>query len=358
MEFTLVTDFTIRKLVNLIESDNIDLKPYYQRNDIWSKNDQQDLINSIVKGYPLPSFFIYERSSNKFEMVDGQQRARTIYRFYKNQIELSTNIFYDDVEQNKYLDYLLSVTIITKINSPRELEEFYVLVNKKGKHLTKPELNKAEFAGSKFLLFVESLLDYQPLINLNIFTPSSQERMNDRDFIEELIAYLIHGVQDKKSIVEHIYNTISDETINQVENKFKSIIDLMDKLNSFYPIIKTRFKQKSDFYSLFNFLANSLSDPIELVIAQYKSLLLVAPHISPSRFDCLPLREYAINCVSQSNSKSARQARLDFLNNLLRSKVKSPSENRILGQVVDFIVEKELFEPKTEIIQDYMLIGE
>lgn len=51
-------EFTIRELLNLIESKSINLRPPYQRNFIWSPKDQRLLIDSIHKGYPLPNFFI------------------------------------------------------------------------------------------------------------------------------------------------------------------------------------------------------------------------------------------------------------------------------------------------------------
>lgn len=342
-----IKEFLISDLIKLIEEDKLDLKPYYQRNDIWSKSDQLDLIDSILKGYPLPSFFIYEKGSNLFEMVDGQQRSRTIFRFFRNEISSKELKIFKDIESDCFLNYKLSVTTISEIKSYKELEEFYVLVNKKGKHLTKPELFKAEFSSTNFLNLVEGLLDYQPLIELNIFSESSKVRMNDRDFIEELVAFLIFGIQDKKNIIEEIYKKdISVSDSQNFEEKFKKIIDRVFQLDEIVPISKTRFKQRNDFYTFFNFVNNWIEEPLELQIEQYRSLLLIAPYISPSIIDCPPLREYAINCVSQSNSKKAREARLNFLNQILRNREENIENNKVLGQISDYLESKELFEFK------------
>ena len=46
-------EWTIGELINLIESQKINLRPPYQRNFIWSSKDQKLLIDSIRKGYPL-----------------------------------------------------------------------------------------------------------------------------------------------------------------------------------------------------------------------------------------------------------------------------------------------------------------
>ena len=56
-------EWTIGELINLIESQKINLRPPYQRNFIWSSKDQKLLIDSIRKGYPLPNFFISEKQS-------------------------------------------------------------------------------------------------------------------------------------------------------------------------------------------------------------------------------------------------------------------------------------------------------
>lgn len=50
-------EFTIRWLVDLIDDSKVDLSPSYQRNFIWSPLDQSHLIDTIIKGYPLPNFF-------------------------------------------------------------------------------------------------------------------------------------------------------------------------------------------------------------------------------------------------------------------------------------------------------------
>ncbi len=352
-----ITSFTIKELMTLIESNRIDLKPYYQRNEIWSKNDQQDLIDSIIKGYPLPNFFIYKKNDFEFEMVDGQQRSKTIFKFYSNQIINANGKLFEEIDMFKFLDYKLSITIITDITSPKELEGFYVLVNKKGKHLTTPELYKAEYASTNFLKLVESLLEYQSFVDLNIFTDNARTRMNDRDFVEELVAYLKFGIQEKKIIIETIYSQdITIEESGVLEVRFKNVIDKIKILDKILPISKTRFKQRNDFYTLFNFIHQNLNESLDLLKEQYKSLITISEYISPSNDDCPPLREYAINCVSQSNSKTAREARLTFFNNLLKNSSKDLSKNKTIAQIFEFINENNLFEVSLIPVDGYFLI--
>src|ERR1017187_3302452 len=68
----------------------IDLNPSYQRGDVWPTTDSQLLIESILRGIPLPSIIILrpnERVSSEgtsispYEVVDGKQRLTAILRF-------------------------------------------------------------------------------------------------------------------------------------------------------------------------------------------------------------------------------------------------------------------------------------
>lgn len=111
-------EFTISDLVSLIDSESIELNPDYQRNYIWSPNDQNYLVDTILKGYPLPSFFIYLDNNGKYEMVDGQQRSKTIYRFIKGQISSSKETgsrYFKDLNDTQILSYRLSFILLQNL---------------------------------------------------------------------------------------------------------------------------------------------------------------------------------------------------------------------------------------------------
>ena len=63
----------------------------YQRpNDAWSREDKQCLIDTILKGEPMPILFMnYKLDEDKYFVVDGQQRLNCISQFYSNKIKLS-----------------------------------------------------------------------------------------------------------------------------------------------------------------------------------------------------------------------------------------------------------------------------
>lgn len=68
-------------IVQLTDSD-LNLTPSYQRGDVWTTADRQALIESVLRGIPLPSIILREVSaSDPQEVVDGKQRLTALLRF-------------------------------------------------------------------------------------------------------------------------------------------------------------------------------------------------------------------------------------------------------------------------------------
>lgn len=62
----------------------LELSPSYQRDDVWPTADSAVLIESILRGIPLPSVILLEpddRKEESYEVVDGKQRLTSILRF-------------------------------------------------------------------------------------------------------------------------------------------------------------------------------------------------------------------------------------------------------------------------------------
>lgn len=66
----------------------------------------------------------------------------------------------------------------------------------------------------------------------------------------------------------------------------------------------------------------------------YRLLVLIGSDIKPTQEDCEALKEYARNCVTQSNSKLARENRLKFFQLLLTNTTDKP--NQIQNQIMKF----------------------
>jgi hypothetical protein len=202
MRFRLET-WDIARLVQTHADGHLNLNPPYQRKFIWSLDDQRILIESIEKNYPIPNIFLKENAPGDFEVVDGQQRTRTIIGFKNSVFTDFQNRTFTSEAYPQFDNFQISVIIIEEILvDDISIEQFYGLVNSAGVHLNRPEIKKAEFYDTKFLELINICNDYEPFKNLGLFTDTVLKRMSDMDFVSELIVQMKSGITDKKESVD------------------------------------------------------------------------------------------------------------------------------------------------------------
>lgn len=76
--------WSISDFASKAKSGRLQLSPSYQRGDVWPTKDAQLLIESILRGIPLPSVIVLRPAKDAdvpFEVVDGKQRLTSILRF-------------------------------------------------------------------------------------------------------------------------------------------------------------------------------------------------------------------------------------------------------------------------------------
>lgn len=329
-----VTKWTIKELLEKYNADVLNLSPKYQRNFIWSIKDQQYLIDSIKKNNPIPNFFVLQKNKKEIEMVDGQQRSRTILGFINKQFKDFEGKYFNEKDFPHFLNYTFPVTIISDTQG-ESIENFYAVVNKTGIHLNKPEVRKADYYNTNLLKLINKITESKKIKNLKLFTEASLKRMNDTDFISELFILILKGHVDKKNHIDDYFkNDITEKKSEEIDLIFNEILDKILVLNKTFEISKTRYKQRNDFYTLFDFILNNRNLNTETLSYFYKILVIIASDIKPSQENCKPLMEYARNCVTQSNSKTARENRLNFFNDLFLNK--STTSNETQNDILNF----------------------
>ena len=91
-------NWTVAELSNALQDKHKENKkivvPMFQRGERWNKAQQQDFIDSLIKGYPVGTLLFYEKYENKqrtYILVDGLQRSNCI----RNYMMCPTEFFYD-----------------------------------------------------------------------------------------------------------------------------------------------------------------------------------------------------------------------------------------------------------------------
>jgi hypothetical protein len=108
--------------------------PDWQREEVWSEQKKQSLIDSILKGWTLPKFYFLKTSDNpeEFEVVDGQQRLAAIFDFFDNLLSLPPSgskpgKLYKQLSENQsdaFDDFEIQYDEITEASEP-EIKEFF-----------------------------------------------------------------------------------------------------------------------------------------------------------------------------------------------------------------------------------------
>lgn len=88
---------SLQSLANARLANELRPKPEYQRGTVWKLPQKQGLIDSLLRGYQIPLFYVHlEERSNNYTggvektawIVDGQQRLDAIVGYYRNEFAL------------------------------------------------------------------------------------------------------------------------------------------------------------------------------------------------------------------------------------------------------------------------------
>ena len=85
---TSVLDYNLNTLSDLVNTDQIDLSPRYQRRDRWKPERQSKLIESFFMNVPIPPIFLNEDDYGKYSVIDGKQRLTAIHEFMRGRLRL------------------------------------------------------------------------------------------------------------------------------------------------------------------------------------------------------------------------------------------------------------------------------
>ena len=105
------------------------MKTYFQRQFVWKEKDKKDLIDTIMKGYPIPAIFIcdaktnYTTLSKTYNVLDGRQRLESIFEFLDNKYEYKGKKFnqLDEDEKKSILNY--NITLIQMYLEPDDTDK-------------------------------------------------------------------------------------------------------------------------------------------------------------------------------------------------------------------------------------------
>ncbi len=203
-----VKNTSIQQLYLMLKNDLIDLQPDFQRNgNLWNNKKKSRLIESILLGLPLPSFYFYiDEDNKKWVIIDGLQRLCAINDFMvKKTLRLSglqflkkthTNKGFEDFSYYEQLNISMQSVTLNVISGNASAEAKYIIfrrINSEGTPLRPAEIRNALFHGKSMELIKE-------LGRSNEFKDAtdnkvSEKRLLNLDYISRFIAFYLQGYE-------------------------------------------------------------------------------------------------------------------------------------------------------------------
>jgi hypothetical protein len=266
--------YSINDFVEWDAAKQLELNPRFQRRPVWTDKAKSFLMDTILRGKPIPKVFIRQKinvttKTSVREVVDGQQRLRTILSFIKDGFVVSKRqhpeyggkLFSqlpEDV-QAQVLAYEVSVDLL--INLPdSEVLDIFSRLNSYAVVLNEQEkINADHFGPFKVLSDKIGHKYYDYWMAQGILTSKQIMRMLEVNLVADILIALLEGMKSKKQVKKFydLYETAFDYDTDELEAKFDTVVG---RISEVYPegLSDTEFRRPHLFYSLFVAIAHSM----------------------------------------------------------------------------------------------------
>lgn len=237
MKTILITDITVKDICegfvyNEFEgkglfglSGKLTIQPEYQRNYIYADGKRDvAVIESILKGYPLGLIYFNKVNTDKFEVLDGQQRITSLGRYIKDKFAVK--------DENGMEQYFSSLALDkqAKINEAKlliyecegtesEIKEWFRTINIAGVPLNNQELLNAVYSGPFVTLGKEEFSNSRNA-NIQKWSAYISGSANRQEFLECALEWVSKG-----KVGDYMSSHRNDTNITALKNYFKSVID-------------------------------------------------------------------------------------------------------------------------------------
>lgn len=208
---TIQTDgypMSVGELTNLYRDGELVIQPPFQRLFRWDDSQKSKLIESILIGIPLPSIFVAQDESGKWELVDGLQRVSTLLQFqglldhtvfpplqltgtkYLPSLE---GVYWDNEESDcltpaQRLDIKrakIDVKIVQRGSDPKTKFDLFQRLNSFGSKLSNQEVRNAQLVGvsPSFVGWLGELASHSSFLSVTRLADGELARKFDEELV-------------------------------------------------------------------------------------------------------------------------------------------------------------------------------
>lgn len=210
--------------------------PFFQRGAVWVPGARVFFIDTILRRLPIPKIYIrtkidLQTKKSVREIVDGQQRLRTIIDFAEDKLALTkrageyAGLRYStlsDEQKEDFLTYAIGVEQLINATDDDVLEVFSRL-NSYNVTLNAAEQRHAQFQGDFKWAVRNASRDWSVLWDrYQIVSTRERVRMLDDSFMAEMFGIVLQGVTDGgQARITKLYKKYKDEFPSETETRRK-----------------------------------------------------------------------------------------------------------------------------------------
>ncbi|MGK6344058.1 DUF262 domain-containing protein [Chryseobacterium sp. DT-3] len=323
--------YSINDFLEWNDKKQLQLSPKFQRKSVWTDDARSYLLDTIIRGKPIPKVFIrqtlnVETRQSIREVVDGQQRLRTILSYIndgfvinKKHNEKYGGYYFSQLGnidpdiQAQILNYELAVDLL--VNLPdKEILDIFSRLNSYSVTLNEQEKIHANHF-SEFKILVDKLAHkYNDFwTDSKLLTNQKILRMEDATLVADLVVAMLEGIQSKKQIKNFYskYEKSFEFNVFEIEQKFDTTIELIKSVFD-EGLKSTEFRRIHLFYSLFTTFYYSLFGLKDIAIAMNS--------INPNKYERIKISLTNLNDLfSKKTLTGLPENEIQFLNDSRRA---------------------------------------
>lgn len=237
---TAATNKTIRELIQAVRQSKIIPRPEFQRRLVWSREDKNHFIDTILRNYPFPEIYLadgdvdLETGEGTQLLVDGLQRVSTMIQYFDGDadLHLTTVPSYRDLseeEKKAFLQYDVAVRDLGSI-SREEVVEVFKRLNATKYSLLDIEINNAVYAGA-LKHFAETIADSPFFEAHRVFNTQDLKRMGDLRFALTIVITMLHGYFNRDDPFQSFLERYNDDfpPAEEVLARFDAVISFIEE---------------------------------------------------------------------------------------------------------------------------------
>ena len=248
-------------------SGQLILSPRFQRREVWTDTARSYLMDTIVRGLPIPKIFLRlaidpGTGRSLREVVDGQQRLKTILSYLQDGFVIRRGhnteyggVYFSQLPDEKrveLLNYELSTDLLINISDEKVLDIFSRL-NSHAVVLNEQEkINASHFGEFKRLADGLAHQHFEYWVSNRILLESAVLRMQDVALTADLLIAMCDGIQSKKQIRSY-YTRYEKDFPFDAERKADEFNRTLATMNEIYSdgFRSSEFRRIHLHYSLF-----------------------------------------------------------------------------------------------------------